>query len=86
MASTHASQAVAKIGETLFGSEWGAPMSRLTGINQRTLLRVKVAAAEGREYPAARAALAELVSGLEQVANLAAVEAERLGVTKRGPS
>lgn len=86
MASEHASEAVARIGELLFGNEWGAPMSRLTDINQRTLLRVKVAAAEGREYPAARAALAELVSGLEKVAGLAVAEAEHLGVTKGKPA
>lgn len=56
-------------------------MSRLTGINQRTLLRVKVAAAEGREYPAARAALAELATGLNGLAEIASAEAQRLGVT-----
>ena len=41
------SQAVAELATSIFGSDWGAPMSRLTGINQRTLLRIKAAAAEG---------------------------------------
>ena len=83
MATQYASQSVADIGERLFGSEWGAPMSRLTGINQRTLLRVKAAATEGREYPAARAALAELSTGLNGLAATAASEAKRLGVTAK---
>ena len=55
-----ASQAVAELATSIFGTDWGAPMARVTGINQRTLLRIKAAAAERREYPAARGALGEL--------------------------
>lgn len=60
-----ASKAVADLATSIFGSDWGAPMARVTGINQRTLLRIKAAAADGREYPAARGALAELAAQMQ---------------------
>lgn len=60
------SQAVADLATSIFGSDWGAPMARLTGINQRTLLRIKAAASEGREYPAARGALAQLATQMQE--------------------
>jgi len=78
-----ASQTLADLGEQVFGPDWGAPMSRLTGINQRTLLRVKAAAAAGLEYPAAKGAIAELAVALERVAGLSQDEAERLGIKLR---
>ena len=78
-----ASQTLAELGERIFGTDWGAPMARLTGINARTLLRVKAAAVEGVEYPAAKGALAELTVALEKAGRISRAEAERLGVTLR---
>lgn len=56
----HASELVARYGQMIAGPEWGGTMARLTGVHQRTLSRIKAAAAEGREYPAARGVLAAL--------------------------
>jgi hypothetical protein len=56
---THA-QTLATFGERLFGEEWAAPLARLTDTNERTVRRVRQAAREGREYPAARGLLAAL--------------------------
>ena len=77
------SQAVAELATSIFGSDWGAPMSRLTGINQRTLLRIKAAAAEGREYPASKAALAELADQMQEIALECRKVALAYGVTSR---
>lgn len=81
--SPMASQTLAALGERIFGTDWGAPMARLTGINARTLLRIKAAAVAGVEYPAARGALAELAVALEKAGRLSRAEAERLGITLR---
>ncbi|WP_426050361.1 hypothetical protein [Brevundimonas sp. SL161] len=78
-----ASETLAELGVQIFGPDWAASMGRLTGINARTLLRVKASAAAGEEYPAARGALAELVTALNRVAGLARSEADRLGVSLR---
>lgn len=62
-----ASQQLAELAERLFGPEWAAPLARLTGANERTVRRIRAAASEGREYPAAAgvlAAFAEAVDGL----------------------
>lgn len=61
------SELVAHYGETLIGPEWGGGLSRLTGINQRTMSRIRAAAAEGREYPAARGVLAALHDRLGEI-------------------
>jgi len=61
------SQTIAGFGERLFGPEWGTAMARLTGTNQRTISRIKVAAAEGREYPSARGVLAALHDALSEI-------------------
>ena len=78
-----ASQTLTELGEQIFGTDWGAPMSRLTGINQRTLLRVKAAAAAGLEYPAAKGAIAALAVALERVTGMSRDEAARLGIKLR---
>lgn len=64
----HASEILATFGQRLFGSEWAAPLARLTGTSERTVRRVRAAAAEGREYPAARGILAALQETLAAVA------------------
>ena len=55
---------LARIATALFGSEWGGPLARLTRTNERTAQRVRTAAAQGREYPAARGLLAALGEAL----------------------
>ncbi len=60
-------QLVAQFGERLFGPEWAAPMARLTGTNERTVRRVRAAAREGLNYPAARGLLAGLVDALAPI-------------------
>ena len=62
------SQALARLGERIFGTDWAAPMSRMTGIHARTLLRIKSAAAEGRDYRGAIQVLAALENGLRGAA------------------
>ncbi|HEV2530935.1 hypothetical protein [Phenylobacterium sp.] len=62
------SEIVAEAGEELFGSEWAAPMARLTDTNERTVRRVRQAAREGRDYPAARGLLAALSERLAALA------------------
>jgi hypothetical protein len=52
------------LGLALFGPEWAAPMARLTATHERTIRRIRAAAAEGREYPAARGVLAALHEAL----------------------
>lgn len=54
------SQILADAGQELFGSEWAAPLARLTGTNERTIRRVRAAASEGRDYPGASGVLAAL--------------------------
>ena len=65
------SQALARLGEQIFGSDWAAPMSRMTGVNARTLLRVKAAAAEGRDYRGAVEMIGRLRRGLSAAADQA---------------
>jgi hypothetical protein len=73
----HASELVARYGEALAGSEWGAALARLTGINERTMSRIRAAAREGREYPAARGVLAALHEALTAVLDQLAPHARR---------
>lgn len=63
----HASEILARFGLMLFGPEWAAPMARLTHTSERTLRRVRAAAAEGRDYPAARGVLAALYEALDAI-------------------
>lgn len=65
----HASQILASFGERLFGPEWAAPLARLTKTSERTVRRVRAAANEGRDYPAARGILAALHEALTAVAS-----------------
>jgi hypothetical protein len=58
---------VASFGERLFGAEWASPMARLTGTNERTVRRVRQAAREGRDYPAARGILAAMLEHLSPI-------------------
>ena len=62
------SQALARLGEQIFGSDWAAPMSRMTGVNARTLLRIKTAAADGRDYRGALEVISRLRDGLSEAA------------------
>lgn len=64
----HASELVERFGLALFGAEWAAAMARLTGTNERTVRRIRAAAGEGREYPAARGVLAALHEALKRLA------------------
>ncbi len=67
MADTPSSQRLAEIAEALFGPEWAAPLARLTGTNERTAQRVRQAAREGRDYPAAVGLLAALGEALRPI-------------------
>jgi hypothetical protein len=62
-------QILARYGEQLFGEEWAAPLARLTGANERTVRRVRQAAREGLEYPAARGLLAALGEAVRPIAS-----------------
>lgn len=83
MSSDLASKTVADLGSRIFGSDWAAPMARLTGMNARTLSRIKAAALSGVEYPAAKAVLAELPSALQALTHAAETAADRLGINRR---
>lgn len=63
----NAAQLVAQFGARLFGPEWGADLARLTGVNVRTIQRIKTAAAAGRDYPAAGGILEALDAQLAAV-------------------
>lgn len=60
-------QQLAAICKDLFGEEWAAPAARATGVNERTMQRIRTAAREGREYPGARGALAGLHDALTAI-------------------
>ena len=64
MTNPNAARLLDTFGVRLFGAEWAAPMARLTGLNERTLRRVRAAAQAGADYPAARGALAALHEAL----------------------
>ncbi|HEY5409918.1 MAG TPA: hypothetical protein VIJ94_04240 [Caulobacteraceae bacterium] len=55
------------VGLELFGEEWAAPLARLTGTNERTVRRVRAAAREGKDYPAAAGLLAALQERLAAI-------------------
>lgn len=55
-------------GERLFGDQWGAPMARLTGVNLRTIDRIKAAHARGDEYPSAGGVLVALKERVGELA------------------
>lgn len=59
------------LAETLFGPEWAAPLSNLSGVNLRTCQRLQAAAKVGTEYPAAAGVL-QAVEGALGTALLAA--------------
>lgn len=63
---------VAWFGHELFGVEWGSDMARLTDTSQRTVARIKAAAHQHQEYPAARGVLSGLRDALEHYADQAA--------------
>lgn len=61
-----AAELTAMAGRALYGADWQSPMARALSVQLRTVQRVAAAAAEGRDYPAARAwrlELAGLVDG-----------------------
>jgi hypothetical protein len=58
---------VVAFGQAMWGSVWPSGMGRLTGLNPRTLARIQRAAAEGRDYPAARGVLAALHEKLDPI-------------------
>ena len=62
------SSILAAYGERLFGGEWAAGVARLARVNERQVQRIRVAAREGREYPAARGVLAALGDALAPLA------------------
>ena len=47
-----------------FGPEWPGPLSQFSGINARTLQRIRKAAAEGRDHAAAHGALAAIAEAV----------------------
>lgn len=53
-------QAIADIAHAVFGEDWLEPLSSYLKVNRRTIQRIKGAAAEGVEYPAARGVVREL--------------------------
>lgn len=63
----HYTEQLESFGRRLFGEEWGAAMARLTNTNPRTITRIRTAAREGRDYPAARGVLAALYEALQVI-------------------
>ncbi len=59
-AAPTAAELAAMVGRALYGADWQSPMARALGVQLRTVQRVAAAAADGRDYPAARAWLADL--------------------------
>jgi hypothetical protein len=57
-------EVVAEFGQRLWGGGWVAGMAHFAKINPRTLLRIRVAAALGEDYPAARGVIAALRDAL----------------------
>lgn len=47
-----------------FGPEWPGPLSQFSGINARTLQRIRKAAVDGREHAAAHGALAAIAEAV----------------------
>jgi hypothetical protein len=66
-AATHAER-LSSLSSRLFGEEWAADVARLTGVNERTVRRIRQAAREGREYPGARGVLAALGEAVRPIA------------------
>lgn len=62
----HASEQLDEAARALFGEEYAAALARLTDTNERTVRRIRAAAREGREYPAARGVLAALHEALQR--------------------
>lgn len=56
----HRSMVLAEYAELLFGPQWVAPVSRLTGLEMRQVSRIKAAAVAGRSHPVAQEALTAL--------------------------
>ena len=52
----------------LYGPRWQAGVEHLTGANRRTLLRLAIAAREGRDYASAPKILADLHARLAPIA------------------
>jgi hypothetical protein len=77
---------VARAGQKLYGEEWASPLARDLNLNERTMRRIKAAAAGGDPYPVASGVIVDL--GLladrrsRELADLAA-EAQRW-VMERG--
>jgi hypothetical protein len=53
-------QRLAEAGRELFGPEWGTRMGEFIGVHERTIRRIRRAAEEGQDYPAAAGALRAL--------------------------
>jgi hypothetical protein len=53
-------EAVADVGQRLWGVNWAYGMSQFADINPRTLTRIQAAALVGQDYPAARGVIAAL--------------------------
>lgn len=52
------------LAETLYGQEWAAPLSNLSGVNLRTCQRLQAAAKAGTEYAAAEGVLQAVEAAL----------------------
>ena len=60
-------QVVATFGERVWGPGWPKGMAEFTGINIRTLTRIKAASREGEDYAAARGVIGALREQLTAV-------------------
>jgi hypothetical protein len=61
----NASEVLDEIARAIFGEEYASALARVTDTNERTIRRIRAAAREGREYPAARGVLAALAEAVE---------------------
>lgn len=53
--------------EAIAGPEYASAIGELVGINDRTIRRIREAAINGREYPAARGAISALYEALTDI-------------------
>lgn len=57
-----------RLATKIFGDEWAGPLSVWTGLNRRTLQRIRNAGRANEEHPSADGALAALSEAIDEIA------------------